>query len=497
MKKLFGFLTIFIILNITTVYFFLFTVFGNGIVSDIVEKSVNEQGVIEFKINEFILTTNMITFNASIDSSSMIDVRGDLNLLGRTVNLKYNVDIKDLSKLKKFTQQQLNGAIKLNGTVKGNQTLTVVDGTADIADAKTSYNVILKDFKPDTVKYSMKGAKIDSILHMVNQPIFAKGFVDITANITHPNPDFCDGKIVTKIYDGSVNIPIVNKNFELKLKKALNFKGEILTSLDPTKVVSKVDFFTSIADIFVQKAVVDLKDFSINSDYQVKIPDLNNLYDLTNTKMRGAIQLDGTIVKTKDLIVTGTSNIFAGKLDFKLKNDDFTANVNNVEVKSLTHMLFYPEVFDSRAQAVVNYNLVKSTGTVSADLKNGQFINNKFSTLINQLAKFDLTKEVYEVVKLESKINKEIINSVVNMKSKHTNIDVVNSTLNSKKRTIDALVKVDIKGLKFDTNVNGSLDNPKVKIDSKKLLQSGIKNKIMDKVKNNDAVKGLLKGFFK
>ena len=493
MKKLFGFLTLFIILNITTVYFFLFTTYGNGIVADIVENKVNEKGVVEFKINEFKLTTNTINFKATIDSNSMIYVGGGLNLLGKTVDLKYNVDIKDLSKLEKFSNQKLNGALSASGTVKGNQELTVIDGISDIFSSKTNYVVNLKDFEPDTIKLKIKGAKIDTLLHTVNQPIFAKGFIDITGDIKGAKPENFDGEIITNIYDGKVNLPIVNKNFNLKLKKALNFKGDIVTSLEPYQLVSKADVFTSLANVFAKKAVVDIKESSVKTDYQVKIANLNNLYELTNTKMRGSLLLDGTVSKTKDLVVTGTSNLFAGKVDFKLKNDDFSTNVNNVDLRSLTHMLFYPEIFNSKANAVLNYNLKTSQGTLTADLKNGQFIKNKFSTLVNQLARFDLTKEVYEVVNLNSKINKEIINSTVDMKSKHTNIQVPNSTLNSKKKTIDALVKVDIKGLKFDANVNGSLDNPKVKIDSKKLLQSGAKQKVMEKIKGSDKAKDLLK----
>jgi len=501
MKKLFWFLTLFIVLNITTVYFFLFTSFGNGIVSDIVEKNLNEKGVAHFKVEQFTLDTDLIKFKLIIDSNSVIEVNGNMNVFSKNVDLKYNVDVKDLSKLQKFTKQKLNGPVKASGTVKGDKALTIVNGVTNIFDSKTSYIVNLKDFEPDTIKYSMKGAKIQTLLHTVNQPNYANGLIDITGDITGAKPENLSGKIITKIYNSQVNIPIVNEKFKMKLKKALKFNGDIITKLEPYKLVSKVDFFTSMANVFTTKSVVNIKDGSINSDYKISIDNLANVYDISNTKMRGSLKLDGTVQKDKDLIVTGTSNFLLGKLDFKLKNDDFTANVNNIKVRSLTYMLFYPEIFDSRANAVVNYNLAQSTGQISADLKNGRFIPNKFSYLVNQLARFDLTKEVYEVVDLKSKINKEIINSDINMKSKHTNIEVKNSTLNTKKRTVDALVKTNIKGIKFDTKITGSLDKPKIKVDSSKLIQSGVKQKAMEKIEEqigkklgDGAAKDLLKG---
>ena len=488
MKKLFGFLTLFIILNITTVYLFLFTSFGNGFVSDMIETNVNEKGVVEFKVEEFVLTTSSLKFRAMIDANSMIDISGGLNIFARTVDLTYIVDIKDLSKLEKFTNQKLNGSFKTSGTVKGNQTLTLVRGITDIFESDTKYNVGLKDFEPDAVEFLVKGAKIDKLLHLVNQPIYAKGFIDINGQITDAKIPTLMGQIETKIYEGKVDNPIVNKAFELKLKNALDFKGDIVTTLQPNKAVTKVDFFTSMANVFVKQAVVNLPSGTINSDYQVKVANLAKLYDVTNTKMRGNIVLDGTVSKTQDLIITGTSNILAGKLDFKLKNDDFSSNVNNIEVKQLTHMLYYPDVFDSKANATVTYNLAKSAGVIDANLIDGHFLPNKFSSVLNQFAKFDLTKEVYDSVDLDSTINKEIIKSTVKMKSNLTEITVPKSTLDTKKRTVDAVVQASIKGMSVNAIVSGSLDSPQVKVDTSGLIKGALKNskevkKIEEKIK--------------
>jgi len=502
MKKLFWVLTIFIVLNITTAYFFLFTAYGNGFVSDVVEKNLNEKGIATFKIEAFTLTPNALNFKVTIDSNSVIEVIGDMNIFSKSVDLKYNLDIKDLSKLQKFTKEKLNGSVKTNGTIKGNSSLTIIDGVSDIFESKSSYTVNLEEFEPDTIVYMIKGAKIDKLLYTVNQPIYAKGFIDITGNITGAKPENLAGQITTKIYEGSVNSSIVNEKFATNLKKALTFKGEIITNLVPYNLVSTVKVFTSMANVFAKKAVVNIKDSSINSDYQVVIADLSNLYDITNTKMQGAITLDGTVSKTKDLIVTGTSNVFNGKLDFKLKNDDFSANVNNIEVKSLTNMLYYPQIFDSRANATVTYNLIKSEGNVDASLIDGHFLPNQFSSVLNQFAKFDLTKEVYESVKLDSTINKEIINSTVKMKSKLTVIEVSNSILDTKKRTIDAIIEAKIKKMSVEAKVSGSLDNPKVKVDTSKLLKSTVTQKIKEKMlkkidsgATKDIVKSL-KGLF-
>ncbi len=502
MKKLFWVLTLFIGLTITTAYFFLFTATGNGFVVDITETSLNKKSLAEFKINEFVLRTDSINLKVTIDSNSTLEVVGAISIFPMSADLKYNVDIEDLSKLQKFTKDKLNGPLKVNGTVKGDKTLMIIEGISDIFGSNSTYSVRLSDFEPETIVYLIKGAKIDKLLYTVNQPIYAKGFVDIQGDITGTKPESLAGKITTKIYKGIVNTLVVNEKYATKLKQALNFNGEIITDLKPYQLISNAKIYTSMANVFANKAIVNIQDNSISSDYQVDISDLQKLYDVTQTKMKGSIKLDGTILKNKDLTVIGTSDIFNGKLDFKLFNDDFTANVNNIKVKSLTDMLYYPEVFNSNANAKVTYNLAKSTGVVDANLINGHFLPNKFSSILNQFAKFDLTKEVYESVDLDSKINKNIIKSTVRMKSKLTEITIPSSSIDTTKRTINAIVESKIKAIEVGAVVSGSLDNPQVKVDTSKLLKGAaiqsIKSKIMDKAASGstkDIVKSL-KGLF-
>ena len=92
------------------------------------------------------------------------------------------------------------------------------------------------------------------------------------------------GNIVTTISKGKVNNPLVNDTFNQKLLKPLYFNGEVNTNLTSTQAISKIDFFTTMANLFVQKAVVDLKDASLNSDYLLKVDDLSKLYDVAQMK---------------------------------------------------------------------------------------------------------------------------------------------------------------------------------------------------------------------
>lgn len=503
MKKLFFGLTFLIIIVLVGIYALLFTTTGNGIVSSVVESKVNEQKDLNFKINKFVLTTKNIEFDASLDKNSNIKIIGDLSLFSKTADIKYDINILDLSKLEKYTKQKLNGSFKTSGTLKGDSSLATLEGNSDIFKSLTDYKVQLVNFEPSNIIFNVKNAKIDEILHLINKPRYAMGNISINADIKNAKLDKLNGNISTKIANGLVTNSLINKDFNTKLVDRLTFRGDIETDLQPNKALSKIDFYSTMANLFVKKTDVDLKNMIIKSDYFLNVDDLSKIFDVTQTKLRGKIDVAGDIKKDKDLVVNGYSELLDGKLRFKLLNDDFSANIDDVEILKVLHMLYYPEIFTSKSKLKLDYNLAKEVGDLKGDLSNGQFKKNEYSTIINSFAKFDLTKEVYENISLDSNINKNIIKSTVNMKSKLTTIEVNPSTIDTKAKVIDALVKTDIKGIKFDTKISGDIANPKVKVDTKKLLESGVKEKVKEKIQDTvekklgDKAGNLLKSFFK
>jgi hypothetical protein len=482
MKKVLIILGLFIVLNISTAYIFLFTSFGNGFVSSLIEDKVNENKSMNFKFEEFILTMSQLDIQASIDENSYVKIMGEISPLSLKFDLDYEVDIQDLSKLEPLIAQKLNGSFRTNGEIKGNKDLLLVNGVSDVFQSNSKYDVVLKNFNITNIDLLFSALKIEELLYTLDQPLYATGLIDITGNITDINPQTLAGSITTDIYDGVVNSTIVNEAFELKLTPNKLFDGQIQTELEPMLVRNEVNLNSSFANVFAKELLFSLKNNSINSDYTVVVEDLNNLFDLTQMPMQGSLELVGDIKKDTNLLVTGQTNSLSGDVSFELLNDDFSALINQTEVVTLLNILKYPEFFDSKADATVTYNLKTQSGNIQAQLHDGQFLKNKFSTLVNNLARFDLTKEVYKSVELQSQINQHIIDSTLSMKSKLTQIDVTQSQLDLENNTHDAQIKLDIKGLEAFATLSGNTKNPNIKLDVNEALKQKVKDKIKEKI---------------
>ena len=661
MKKILLLLLSLIILCLGAIYGILFTNYGNNLIASYIENKVNEgQENVKLKVNDFKLSFKTINFDAKINDDSIINITGDFDIFKQNVDLKYDIKINDLKTLKNLTKQDLKGPFSTNGVFKGDKHEAVVQGTSDIALSKTKYYVNLVDFEAKNIHVDLQGAKIEELLNLLDKPIYAKGDLNISADIKNIDISNLDGAITANISKGKINNEVVNKEFSQTLQTAINFDGDINASLLGKIVEVKSELVTSLADIFINKTIIDLeknkttsdykidvknlnklegiigkkingefittgnivsensitlvdgtsnilesdasynfkikdsnvqninfkienakleklfhmlnepvyakgnlliqgdiknakldkldgliiskvsqakivnevvntvfkheikdvinvdlqvdtslvpnqaiskalvksnimnlsvdngifdfKEASFNSDYLLKIPSLDKLKDFTKTKVRGALDIKGELQnKNNSLMINGNSKIVGGDLNFNLKNDDFSANMNNISTKELTHMFYQPEIFDSKGDFKIDYNLLVKKGTLNGKLLNGHFLANDFSNLINQLSKFDLTKEVYQTVDINSDINQSVLTSSINMKSINTQIDVNNSVLDLENSTIDARLDAKIKTSSFAVNINGNTSNPKISLDARDLIKEQLEKQLEKK----------------
>lgn len=463
----------------------------NGLINnDIVNKSFNLalKDKITFKSRtNAILTPNKVTAKATlVNSLSTISSDETIVLLDKNqVKSNYKIDIANLNKLEQIIGIKLNGKFSTHGEVFVDNGVIDIKGRSDVFDSFTNYDTKIENSKPSFVNLNIKDAKIDKLLYLLNQPNYATGNLNLIADIKSADINNLDGLITTQISNGKVINKVVNKQFNQKLKQALTFKLDAKTNLSETKANTNGKVISSLANLDIKNAIFNIKDASLNSDYILDIPNLSKLYDVTQTKMRGKVSLNGNLQSQKEnLLVTGASKLLGGNLDFKLNNNDFRANVKGVEIKELTHMMYYPKVFDSTSDLALNYNLLSKKGKLKGNLIKGHFLPNDFSGLINQFAKFDLTREIYDTVDINSDINDMVLKTIINMKSKNTQIDVTKSLLDLNKSYVNADIKAQIRKLNLDFNVKGNMKSPKVKLNTKGLLKNKIEEKVNEKLGN-------------
>ena len=485
--------------------------------NDVINKEFNQ--TFSSKINiDGDIEASFLGKNAEIKTQLLTSI-GNLILEKTLVDLEkdrvvsdYKFEVKNLQKLESVLGRKLIGDFNTTGNILYDNLILSVDGNSDIFESSTVFRFKLEDNIAKDISFKVENTKIEKLLDFLNEPIYATGDLNVQGEIQNSKLEELSGTIISKISNAKLVNEVVNAVFKQELKTPVNFEMALNNQFIPNKIVSQMVLNSSIANLSAENAIYDLVEGVLKSDYLLKISSLDNLKDFTKTKLRGKLDIKGELEK-KDmfLFATGKSSVLGGKLDFTLKNDDLTASLNDVSVKELSYMMYKPEFFNSRGDFSLNYNTITKQGNLVGKFFNGSFLPNDLALLINHLAKFDLTKEIYETVDLNSDINDNLLTSNFLMKSENTQIESKEAITDFDKNFIDAKLNTQIKNRSFNLSLMGEMNKPKISLGAEELLKNEIDrkleknrdkieeklNKVLDGEVDNEKAKELLKNIFR
>ncbi|MDA3907895.1 MAG: hypothetical protein PF437_02285 [Sulfurimonas sp.] len=405
-------------------------------------------------------------------------------------DVKYAIDIKELALLKPVTGADVRGSFRLNGRVKGTKDKLTVDGESDVASSDTKFEAILKDFAPSSVVASMKNLKLSRVLYMVKQPHYADGIFSLDVNIADARSAKLNGTVVTSVKKGLLDVKYMTKAYKFKTPMPQTaFQMTTSTTLNGNIIDTKVNLDSTLANFDIKRARINLSNNSVVSDYKATVPNLDKLFFATEQHLKGDISVHGELNKGNDLDLTILSNVAGGKIDAKLHNDDFHADILSIQTLDALHMLIYPEIFKSSLNAKLDYNLAHKKGKFDGHLVDGKFTKNEMFSLIKQYAKVDMYVETFKG-DVNADINKEKIVASMNLKSNTSSIKTKNTRLNTKTKTIDSKIDVVANKNPVLVTLKGKTSSPKVSVDVEDLLKQEAGKAIEKEVGK------LLKGFF-
>jgi len=366
----------------------------------------------------------------------------------------------------------------LDGSLVGAKDKMIFKANTNIAYSDTSLHVVLNNFAPTSIKADMKNLRLEKALKMLNQAPYSDGLLSLHVDVSDARTTKLKGNIKVNVEHGLLNSAYLSKTYEFKTKMPkTTFELNTDTTLDGNNAYTKLNLDSSLAKLDMKKLKFNIKTGSLNSDYIAKIPNLDKLFFVTDRHMRGGITLNGEISKDNNLDLTMHSKVAKGKIDAKLHNDDFHADLIGVDTIGLLHMLKYPELFQAKLDARLDYNLAMSKGVLDGDLLKGHFVKNKTFDMIKQYAKFNMYKEKFSG-DVNAKINKENILTSLNLKSNSSAIVTKDTKLNTKTQQIDSKLKVVANKNPIDLELSGDINQPNVKIDLEKFMKSKAGEKV-------------------
>ncbi|MDM5272508.1 hypothetical protein PGH07_09985 [Sulfurovum sp. zt1-1] len=417
------------------------------------------------------------------------------HLQAKKLESDYLLDIPDMTQLKNVVQAPIEGKLKLAGNVLLNGEKVSATGMTHSLGGESRFY-----YENGALNATLKDVEASNFLKMIGSPGYASG--KLSANVYLSQLRDLSGKFDLKS-SGGAESSVVKKELDVNLGKQFNYDISANGKIKDHKVYAQTKLDTTMANLSMPDMVYDIAPGALHSSYHFYIPDLRKLQPLTEKEYRGDMDFRGEISKQKDLVITGEGKEFDGSVSYKLVNEQIKADVHGATVSKVMYMLGYPQVLEALSEAQVDYNFATQRGRVDAKLDSARILPNQLTILLKQLLQIDLTQERYNQATFVSTISPTRFNFDFIAQNPISHLKIVDGTLDKRSEQINASVDMRYKDKALKGKITGTLNRPKVALDTSALLKSKIDGKVDNlldkKLKDGggDNVKGLLKGFLK
>ena len=341
--KIFGIIAGILILLIVGAGCLFFSDFGNNLAKPYIENLIKEKSGLDVKLEKFDLNFGDLDISANVNDAANVNVKGKYSLFARSFDLNYDANAHDLAKLGIKTSEGLS----LKGQILGDLDEFGINGSGRIFDSNVKFLANLKDLSPLDLQIDAKGLNVEKALSVASLPIYAKGNIDVLSDIkassggAEGNASIKSSNLIlneSAFKDMNISIP---KGVQITLNSDITAQNDVL------RAASKID--STLGKISAEKSEFDLKNKTLNSDFNLSLPDLTKLESLLGRKISGDVKASGNLKTDFSTLELSNSQISAfkdalkadagAKYDLKNKNGELSAKLNANDLAALQNVL--------------------------------------------------------------------------------------------------------------------------------------------------------------
>jgi len=341
--KIFGIIAGILILLIVGAGCLFFSDFGNNLTKPYIENLIKEKSGLDVKLEKFDLNFGDLDISANVGDAANVNVKGKYSLFARSFDLSYDANAHDLAKL----GIKMDEGLSLKGQILGDLDKFGINGSGRIFDSNVKFLANLKDLSPLDLQIDAKGLNVEKALAVTSLPIYAKGNIDVLSDIkaggsgAEGNASIKSSNLIlneSAFKDMNISIP---KGVQITLNSDITAQNDIL------RAASKID--STLGKISAEKSEFDLKNKTLNSDFNLSLPDLAKLESLIGRKISGDVKANGNLKTDFSTLELSNSQISAfkdalkadaeAKYDLKNKNGELSAKLNANDLAALQNVL--------------------------------------------------------------------------------------------------------------------------------------------------------------
>ncbi len=421
------------------------------------------------KITDKKLTANT-TIHSTLVDAEVADMEYDLE--EKSLLSHYVLLVHDVNALIPNAKAAKGAPVSVEGQFKLTDTLSISGVTKGLGDT------LAFSYDSKTAKVDASQLFIEKILAVAGMPVYAKGTLDSQIVLTNLKPS--EGTFTLKSSD------IVTEPHEMK--KLIGDALKVNIALDASGTFKEGKGYleskikSSLGNISLDKIVVDTQKKTFKSTYILDIPSLIELQKVIDKKLYGPLVLKGECVKEKVLTVTGETTTLGGKINATLVGDKLNTTISSVPLENILGILGYKKNFLGEASGKGQYHLKQKSGVVDLDIASFQIKPSSLTNTIKMVIGKDPSRVIFSSTKFHADIKGKITAYNLHAKGTRSSIDITEGRLNKLSNTNMAKFTFVYEKYTVHGRIKGTIDNPKVTIDTSSILKDKIDEKLQDKL---------------
>lgn len=412
--------------------------------------------------------TGNVTLKSTLLDALFTSVAYDLK--EKQLRSDYDLLIHDVNRFIAGSNSHSPSSVNAEGSLKYNEKLSI-SGILQGVGEKVSFSYDDKRLKVDA-----RNLILEKLFGLAGTPIYAKGAVNAEIDFKSLNP--AEGTFLIK-----------GDNLIADLKKKRNDKGiETTLSLDTSGTFKsgigyiKTDIKSALGDISLFDMVYDSEKKNLKSSYIVDVPELNKLRSLIDRKLYGPLVLKGVLTKDDLLDITGETQTLGGSITYRVTGDNLVSTINNVPLENILGLLGHKKDFLGKAYGKGKYDLKRKSGVVDLDIKAFKVKPSSTTHTIKMLIGKDPARVIFDSTKFHADIKGKVTEYTLHAIGSNSSIEITDGRIDKINNTNTAKLKFVYEKYTVYGKIKGSIDDPKVSVDTSALFQDKIDEELQNKI---------------
>ena len=456
MRSFFKYFFWFLSSGTLVIFYFLNTPAGHQNLGYLVEDFLSKKTYNKIKVDSLnIEQYPYIEMQLQVNDTANVTLKGEVD--------KYNIDMyyHVVGDSFTFNDFHLEDKIDVEGDFSGAFSSLRVRGDGSAFEGGVNYSFTKIPTKIKEMNVVMKQVNSEKLLKFLKQEPHVTGLADVDAQFQTFSKYEKEGS--AKIYMDKVFISKFVAEEPFVLNTTIDFKNIVYQykgtlESDRGRLVFKNGEYNKSTKV-------------AQADYKLHLKELGDFEKLLKRKYKGSLDTQGSVIYDKGLEIKGDTQKFGGELKYVYKKENIDLKLKALSLEKMLHQFSYPVIFSSNVYGEINYNMKDKIVLINTDLKETRFRKTKLTNMLYTASGINLLSEVYDKSSFSGGYQNSILSSLLKIDNGKSHIYLTHTKMDAISNKINSKFEVKMQGQEIYGDIYGTLQDPKVSVDMKKLLK--------------------------